>query len=208
MMKKILLTTVMLCLALISLSAQQLTDLQVKQQINTAASTLQTMQCDFLQTKQLKMLNQELTVRGKMYYQKSDRLRWEYTEPYSYIFILNGDKVLLKNQNRHDVIDVNQNQLFRQIAHVMVNSVVGGCLTDDKRFKTTITTSHKEWIATLQPLRKDMKQMFQQIIIHFNSQNAMVTAVELIEKNGDKTFITLKNIRQNEPIKDGLFAVR
>ena len=53
-----------------------------------------------------------------------------------------------------------------------------------------------------------MKQLFQQIIIHFNPQNRVVAAVELIEKNGDKTLITLKNIRQNEPIKVDLFAVR
>ena len=207
MMKKILLTTMMLSLALISLSAQQLSEMQAKQKINAAAAALQTMQCDFLQTKHLKMLRQELTVQGKMYYQKSDKLRWEYTEPYQYIFILNGDKVLLKHQNRHDIIDVNQNKLFKGIAQIMMNSVVGGCLTDDKRFQTTITSTPKEWIATLLPLRNDMKQLFQTIIIHFNRQTSMVAVVELVEKNDDKTIITLRNIRQNEPIKDSFFAV-
>lgn len=207
-MKKIFLTTVMLCLTLINLSAQELSELNVKEKINAAAASLQTMQCDFEQTKELKMLHKELTVYGKMYYQMSDKLRWEYTKPYSYIFILNADKVLLKNQNRKDIIDVNQNKLFKGIAQIMMNSVVGNCLTDDKSFKTTIISTPKEWIATLLPLRKDMKQMFQKIIIHFNRQKTIVAAVELVEKNGDKTIITLKNIRQNEPIKESIFDLR
>ena len=207
-MKKIFFTTMVLGLVLVNLSAQELTELQVKKKINEAAAALQTMQCDFEQTKKLKMLNKELTVLGKMVYQKNDKLRWEYANPYSYIFILNGDKVLIKNQDHHNVIDVRQNKLFKGIAQIMMNSVVGNCLIEDKSFKTTITSSPKEWIAALLPLRKEMKQMFQKIIIHFNKEKAMVAAIELIEKNGDKTIIKLKNIRQNEPIKAGLFTVR
>jgi hypothetical protein len=36
---------------------------------------------------------------------------------------------------------------------------------------------------------------------------AVVTAVELIEKNGDRTVIELKNIRKNEAIGSDRFAV-
>jgi hypothetical protein len=35
----------------------------------------------------------------------------------------------------------------------------------------------------------------------------MVTAIELIEKNGDKTHIEFKNIRANEAISENLFGV-
>jgi outer membrane lipoprotein carrier protein len=160
-----------------------------------------------VQTKQLKLLNDRLVSKGKMCYQKSDKLRWEYTSPTSYVFILNGDKVLLKNNNRNDVIDVKQNKLFREIARIMMSSVVGNCLSDEKNFKTSIASTPTEWVATMLPLKKDMKQMFQKIILHFNKQKSMVSSVELIEKNGDQTLIELKNIRQNESISASVFAV-
>jgi outer membrane lipoprotein carrier protein len=180
---------------------------EIKQKINQTASGIKTMQCDFVQTKHLKMLNDKLVSKGKMYYQKSDKLRWEYVSPYAYTFILNADKVLLKNQKRNDVIDVNQNKVFKEIARIMMNSVVGNCLTDDKSFKTSFTTTSTEWIATLIPQRKDMKGMCQKIILHFSKQKGVVTQVELMEKNGDKTLIELKNTKQNETLDAKLFAV-
>lgn len=207
-MRKILLVLTLLYGMVYTIGAQTTNEVKVRQQINAVASTLKSLQCDFVQTKYLKMLNDKMVSRGRMYYQRSDRLRWEYTSPYAYAFILNKDKVLLKNKTRYDVIDVNQNKVFKEIARIMMNSVVGNCLSDEKNFKTGITATHTEWIATLLPLRKDMKQMFAKIILHFNRQKLMVSTVELIEKNGDSTIIELKNIRSNEPISATIFTVR
>ena len=207
MMKRIYVILVF-CMALLPMFGQtRINTDEIKQKINQTASGIKTMQCDFVQTKQLKLLNDRLVSKGKMCYQKSDKLRWEYTSPTSYVFILNGDKVLLKNNNRNDVIDVKQNKLFREIARIMMSSVVGNCLSDEKNFKTSIASTPTEWVATMLPLKKDMKQMFQKIILHFNKQKSMVSSVELIEKNGDQTLIELKNIRQNESISASVFAV-
>ena len=191
-----------------TLFAQQLSDEQIKKKINQAATAMKTMQCDFVQTKNRKMLNDKLISKGKMYYQQGNKLRWEYTSPYQYAFILNNDKVLIKNNQRNDVVDVKQNKLFKEITRIMMSSVVGNCLTDDKGFKTSIIANSKDWIANLTPLRKDMKQMFQKMILHFNPQKAVVTSVELIERNGDKTVIDLKNVRVNETLRADMFAVR
>lgn len=206
-MRKILLALSLLYGMVCTVDAQTTNEAKARQQINAVASTLKSLQCDFVQTKHLKMLSDKMVSRGKMYYQRSDRLRWEYTSPYAYVFILNRDKVFLKNKTRYDVIDVNQNKVFKEIARIMMNSVVGNCLSDEKNFKTVITATHTEWIATLLPLRKDMKQMFAKIILHFNRQKPMVSTVELIEKNGDITIIELKNIRSNEPIPATTFTV-
>ncbi len=191
-----------------TLSPREQSEAQIRQAITQAASAMKTMQCDFTQTKHLRMLNDKMTSKGRMYYQQTNRLRWEYTSPYSYTFILNDDKVLLKNKQRNDVIDVNKNKLFREIARIMMNSVVGTSLTDDKSFKSTIATNGNEWIASLLPQRKDLKQLFQKIILHFSKKNAMVKQVELIERNGDRTVIELNNIRTNEKISADMFTIR
>ena len=206
-MKRLLILLFVFVSVQLSLMAQQ-SEAQIRQAITQAASAMKTMQCDFIQTKHLRMLNDKMTSKGRMYYQQTNRLRWEYTSPYSYTFILNDDKVLLKNKQRNDVIDVNKNKLFREIARIMMNSVVGTSLTDDKSFKSTIATNGNEWIASLLPQRKDLKQLFQKIILHFNKHNAMVKQVELIEKNGDKTVIELNNIRTNEKISADMFTIR
>lgn len=181
---------------------------QIRQKIAAAAQQMRTMQCDFVQTKQLRMLNDKMTSEGRMYYSQSDKLRWEYVKPYQYTFILNGDRVLLKSKERSDVIDVARNKLFREIARIMMGSMVGSSLTDDRTFRTAITAiGSAEWVATLTPLRKDMKQLFQRVVLHFDQRQATVSRVELVEKNGDLTTIDLKNMRKNETIAPSLFAV-
>ncbi len=194
-------------LTCVPLFPQKVNEAIVKQQINSVASSLRTLQCDFVQTKHLKMLNDKMVSRGKMYYSKDNRLRWEYVTPYKYVFVLNGNKVLLKNNGRKDIIDVKKNKMFSEIARIMMNSVVGKCLNDENDFKSRITGTQTEWIAQLTPLRKDMKQMFQKINLHFSKSASMVTVVELIEKNGDKTVIELKNIKTNVAFSEDIFAV-
>jgi len=205
---KRLLFLILILSHIIPLSAQQLTEEQIKQKVNQTASAMKTMQCDFVQTKHLKMLNNDFVSHGKMYYQQSNKLRWEYTSPYSYTFILNNDKVLLKNKQRNDLIDIKQNKLFREIVRIMMSSVVGNCLADDKNYKVSIATIGNEWVATLLPQRKDMKQMFPKLVLHFHAKKSVVNTVELYDKNGEKTIIELKNIRINETIHPHMFVIQ
>ena len=205
-MKRYIFIILFLCSVHINLMAQH-QETQIKQKISQVAATMKTMQCDFVQTKHLKILNEKMVSKGCMFYQRSNCLRWEYNSPYTYIFILNNDKVLLKNKQRNDIIDVKQNKVFKEIAHIMMNSVVGNCLNDDKSFNSSVSVVGGEWVATLLPLRKDMKQIFQSIVLHFSQKQAVVTQVELTERNGDKTVIELKNIKTNGPINANMFAL-
>lgn len=197
----------MMCLCLTQATAQTVNETKVMQQINAVASAMKTMQCDFVQTKYIKMLNDKMVSRGKMYYQQSDKLRWEYTSPYTYTFVLNGSKVLISKGNRSDVINVNQSKFFKEIARIMMNSVVGKCLTEKKDFKTSISGTSTEYVATLYPQQKQMQQMFQKIILHFNRQKSTVSKVELIEKKGDRTVIELQNVKTNAPVNGKVFTV-
>ena len=206
-MKKLLLILVVFCIATTTVSAQAVSEAKIRQQIEAAAASMKTMQCDFVQTKFLRMLNDKMVSRGKMYYQQSDKLRWEYTSPYAYAFVLNGSRVLISKGNRNDVINVNQSKFFNEIARIMMNSVVGKALNDKRDFKVSISSSTTEYVATLYPQQKQMQQMFQKIILHFNRQKAMVAKVELIEKRGDRTVIEVMNVKVNSPINAKVFTV-
>lgn len=185
----------------------QSTDQQIISKINAAASKLMTMQCDFVQVKNVKLLNDKMTSKGKMYYSQPNKLRWEYTSPYTYTFILNGNKVTLEKNKKSNVIDVNQNKMFREIVNIMMNSVVGKCLSDKKSFKTTVKDSSTEWIATLVPQSKELKQMYSKIVLHFNKQQTVIVKVVMFEKNGDTTTISLQNIVKNKSINEKVYSV-
>lgn len=174
--------------------------------INVAVSKIETMQCDFVQTKHMKMLNNKMVSTGIMAYKQSDKLRWEYKKPYTYVFILNGTKVYLKKESRNDVIDIKQNKVFKSIAEIMMNSVIGKCLTNNKEFKVSISDVNNQWVASLIPQKKELKQMYSKIILYFGKASSIIQKVEMIEKNGDKTIIELKNVKLNKPVNANSFS--
>lgn len=209
MKKKRILSIVLLLVSWFSgMSAQNAKQTEIIRQINEAASALKTMQCDFVQTKYIRLLNDKMVSQGKMFYSRTNKLRWQYTSPYSYTFILNGSTVLLNKGNRRDVIDVNQSKVFKEIARIMMNSVVGKSLSDKKDFLVSIADSPTEWVASLTPKRREMKMMFSKIVLHFDKRSRMVSTVELMEKKGDRTVIRLKNVQKNKSIDANIFNVR
>lgn len=209
-MKKVLLILCMM--ASITLQAQTLkkaTDAQAKamvEKINQMASSIHTLECDFTQVKTLRFLNDKMTSQGKMYFEGSGKLRWEYTSPYQYTFILNGQKVYIKSAKSSQTIDIRQSKLFQSIAQVMMNSVTGKSLTTNSDFACTMYTQGQEWVADLVPQKKEMKKMFKNIRLHFSSTKQMVSQVEMSEQSGDTTIITLKDVKTNGKIDEKVFA--
>lgn len=206
MIRRLKTTIMLLVLSVCACTAQQ-SDAQVREKISSTAAQMKSMECDFVQTKYLKLLSDKMVSRGKMYYRQPNQLRWEYTKPYAYTFIINGSQVLVKNQQRSDVIDTDRNKMFKEIGRIMMNSVVGKSMADDKDFRVSIGSTATAWTATLLPRRKDMKRMFERIILHFDKKKMMISAVEMVEKKGDRTVIELKNVRSNVGINANLFSV-
>ena len=197
-----------LSLAALTGAAQTPQERQAIQQVSRAAAAMKTMQADFVQTKHLRMLGEKMVSRGRMCYQQSDRLRWEYTKPYAYTFILNGNSVMMSKGGHRDVVDVNRNKVFREIAQMMMSSVVGTCLTDSKRFKVSMTVDKQTCTATLLPQKKDVKAMFTRIVLVFNRKTSVVSKVIMYEKNGDRTEITLDNVRIGAAVSPTEFTIK
>lgn len=177
-------------------------------EVCAAAAEMTSLQCDFVQVKQLSLLQTVLTSEGKMYYKGGDRLRWEYTSPYVYTFVLNGDRVILKSSEKTDVLSVRSSKMFQQIARIMLNSVTGRCLADGGDFRVTMYKGGKEWEARLVPQQKELAALFSEVCLHIDPKLRMVTVVELKERSGDTTRIEMKNVRKNETIDNAVFSVQ
>lgn len=171
------------------------------------ANKISTLQCNFRQTKQMSLLATSMISKGQMYSKDGNKLRWEYTSPYTYTFVLNEDKVIMKSAEKTNMIDVSTSKMFRQITSIMMSSLTGQCLTDEKYFQVAMLKAGDRWIAKLTPQQKEMRQMFNQIVLHINPISHIVTTVELVEKSGDKTTIELLDIKADTPIDDSIFDV-
>jgi outer membrane lipoprotein carrier protein len=200
----------LLSIATLPMTAETMTSQQKQAaiaKINKAASSLKTMTCTFVQTKHLSMLNDKMVSKGSMRYKQSDKLRWEYTSPYQYLFIFNGTKVYVGNKSRKDVIDTGTNKVFKEVARIMMNTVTGKALSNSSDFTVDIASTATTYDVTLVPKKKDLKQLFTKIQLIFTKTNIMISEVNIFEKNGDSTNIELKNITPNSEVNESYFTI-
>lgn len=175
--------------------------------ILAASEKMESLVCDFEQTKELSILSERMVSKGKMYYRKNGRLRWEYLSPYSYTFVLNDKKILLQTEAGKNVIDIKSNRFFQELVKIMINGVSGSGLTDVKSFTNGYYWSERKWEVILRPVRKEMRQMFSSIKLTFNVDDFTVDSVEMEERNGDKTNIRLTDKKVNGKVEDRQFDI-
>ena len=205
---------VLLFVSVLSLQAWSQTKLTAEQQkqfiekIDKAAQTMTSMQCDFSQTKSMKLLSKEMQSKGIMYFKQPDKLRWQYTSPYDYTFIMNGDKVTMKSAKSTQNINVQGNKMFHQITKIILNSITGSGLKSATDFQVEIYKTDNSYFAKLYPKKKELKQIYSVIEIYFNQSLTMVNGVKMMEKTGDVTSVKLQNVKYNQSINESTFAVR
>jgi len=60
----------------------------------------------------------------------------------------------------------------------------------------------------LTPVAREVRNMFKTIKLHFDPRTAMVTRVDMVEKSGDTTTITLHNVKTGTRIDENVFSIR
>jgi outer membrane lipoprotein-sorting protein len=179
---------------------------QIVEKIDKASSAMKTMQCDFTQTKRMKMLSKDMQSKGVMYFKRPDKLRWQYTSPYDYTFIMNGDKVQIKSMKSTKNIDVQQNKMFRQITNIILSSITGGTLRTSADFTVELWQQDKSYFVKLYPKKKELKQLYQYLEIWFDPALTKVSTVKMMEKTGDMTIVNLLNTKYGVTINEKMFA--
>lgn len=177
------------------------------EKIEASSAKMNTLVCDFEQTKELSLLDEKMISKGKMFYRQDRYLRWEYLSPYIYTFILNDKKILMQTEKSRNVVDVKSSKLFQEVVKIMMSSVNGKGLTDTKNFHATYYRGEKEWKIILIPLQKEMKKIFSLIELILNVEDYTVDQVKMEEPNDDTTLIRLWNKQFNLKIDDEKFAI-
>ena len=139
------------CLSALSVMGQtKLTSEQEKQvlaKMEKSSNALRTLQCDFVQSKRMKLLSKEMQSKGVLYFVKPDKIRWQYTAPYDYTFIMNGDKVQIKSAKKTKNIDIQGNKIFRQITTIILNTVTGGGIMNSADFDVELFKLHTRTVC-------------------------------------------------------------
>ena len=175
--------------------------------LTTAGASINTLQCDFVQIREMKMMEGKMVTYGKMWYSRPSRLRWEYIKPEPGLFVLNGDKALMSNAKGSRQEDASSNKMIKGISSMMLGSISASFLDDARTFATTLSEENGDWVATMIPQRRDMKQMWKSIVIRFDKKTKTAKVIVLNEAGGDRSTIEFSNVILNKDIPEEVFSV-
>lgn len=210
-MKKHLLIILISMLSHVSLAQTKVSEAEKRQVIekfDRVSASMKSMQCTFTQKKTNKLLSRDIVSRGVMYYAAPSKLRWQYTSPYDYTFIINGDNVSIKSTKKTQQIKVSENKIFRQITSIILSTITGGSISKSKDFSVEIWKSGNGYFAKLYPKKKEVKQIYKVIELTFTPRLTMISTVKMVEKTGDATIVTLNNVKLNTRINENLFTTK
>ncbi len=175
--------------------------------ISEVAKNTSTLKCDFVQEKSISILSEVIISEGVMCFKKDNNLRWEYTKPYSYIFILADGKVIIQNQDRVDSFDTNSNKMFKFISEIMIGGVKGDLLNDEKNFTSEIFVGNNDVIIKLVPKVDELSDLMSVINLTVNKKDWLVNSIEMEETSGDNTLIRFTQKNVNATVPDSLFKI-
>jgi len=183
------------------------TDLAVfKKQFASESAKVMTISSDFTQDKTLMALTEKITSSGKFWFKRNNRVRIEYLKPFSYLLVMNGDKMLVKDSEKESKINVKSNRLFQQVNRIMIDCVQGTIL-DSKDFSTKVFENDKVYLLEMTPSSKALREFFQTILLTVEKKDYSVKSIEMNEPAGDKTIISFQNKKLNEQVADTVFAL-
>lgn len=161
---------------------------------------------DFTQEKTLMALTEKITSTGKFWFKRNNKVRIEYLRPFTYLMIMNGDKLLVRDNEKENTINVKSNKLFQQVNRIMIDCVQGTIL-DSKDFTTKVFEDDKVYLLEMTPASKTLRGFFQTIILTVEKKDYSVDSIVMNEPAGDKTVISFKNKKLNEQVGDSVFAL-
>jgi len=202
----------LLCIMLLSFSVappsedfKRVKDEQsLKNKIIEKAKNTHSIRSDFTQEKHLTMFEEVMNSKGEFLFKEPNKVRWEYVEPISYIIVLDGKRVSIKDDEKVKSYDMDSNPIFKEINRLLVHSLNGEILSS-KDFRIEYYESKDRYMARLFPNNEDMKQVIDNIEIYFAKIDFGVIGLRINEYSQDFTIIKFQNRILNEDIKNSSF---
>jgi len=177
-------------------------------QLNAMTNALKSIEADFVQEKNMAMLQEKIISKGTFCFKKPNLIRWQYNEPYKYLVIINNNKVLIKDENKTNKFDMKSNKIFRKVNDLLTDCMQGTVLSKRSEYKVSFYENENFYIVKLLPLTKNMKEFIGNMQIYFDRKDFSVGKIDMVEPSGDNTLISFKNKKINQAVADEKFTIK
>jgi outer membrane lipoprotein-sorting protein len=171
----------------------------IRKKIEQVSMQTNSINTDFIQEKEMSFLNEKILSKGILLYQKPDKLRLEYTSPFTYLLIMNGGELFIKSKESEMNINLESSSMFSEINDLIINSIQGKVL-DMPDMNTLFYENSETFFIRLLPKNQELQKYIKAIEMHISKKDFTVTEFKIIELSDDYTLIKFVNKKINEEI--------
>ena len=160
-----------------------------------------TMKADFRQTVESKTLAGILETKGKVAFEKPNRMRWDYDPPDAQTIVGDGDTLWIYQPDLKQVIKAPLGQAFQSSAPV---TFLAGLGRVERDFDATLARNEPEqWVLNLTPKQKDAGVGALELGVR--KSDASVAEARIVDSAGTTTRILFSGERRNVKLAPDLF---
>ncbi len=181
---------------------------EFKSRLVTLSDKVNTIESDFVQEKNLSILANKIISKGHFCFKKTNKIRWEYNQPYRYLIIINNNKIFIKEDQNQKQYDIQSNKMFQEMNKFISGCIQGDILRNEQEYNIGYFEDEKAYFVSLKPKAESMRKMLNEVQIWFNKTDLTVSRISMVESGGDYTKIDFVNKKLNLEISDEKFNFR
>ena len=123
-----------------------------------------------------------------------------------FAIVAGADKNISKDEEKIIEFDINSNQAFQEVNSLIISSVKGSLLEEDK-FEIDAFENSTTYFVSLIPLDEEMKNILNKIELYFDISSLNISKVKMIENEDDYTIISFTTRKLNESVPANIFIL-
>ena len=178
-----------------------------RESFSRAGQGIQTIKSDFVQEKNLSLLEEKIVSKGQFFFKKEKKVRLEYSSPYKYLMVINGDDIAIQDDKKVNRMSAKSNKMFRQINEIIVDCLAGTALSNPN-YQVQPFENKTQYALLLTPKTKTLREFFNTILVFVDRKDYTVARVDLNELSGDTTVMRFSHQVLNQALPESTFVIK
>jgi len=181
---------------------------ELLREVDVAKASIATLAGEFTQKNRIKLFKQELTAKGKLFFMKPRRIRWEYVSPDPSTLILDGNRATLTTPGAApQVFDLEHDATMRAIFDQLLAWLGPTSLAEARaHYELSAAGTVAAPTLTLTPRAGSaMARAFTRVELRLDGKTRLLRGLLLVEQNGDEKEISFTRMAKNAPLPADAF---
>ena len=188
--------------------ASGIADMQkFESRLKETSDKLTSIESDFLQVKHLDMFDEDVTSKGKFYYLKDNKISLDYSQPLSYLIVINGSRLKIVADGKKSVMQLNTNKMMNEMQDMITACMVGDLTRMNDSYNLKYQEDNNQYIISITPRSKQVKDYVSAIEIRLSKADMSVDQLRMYENEADYTDYKFSNKRFNQLKDESRFAI-